>query len=148
MSRWLRPAAVLLLAMSLTACVGPARNSANYHGDASAAVGSGLSEALTAHLVIGQWLGQHATGEYADVVLTDNETAIGPIEDSFGSRQPDSADDDDLRDNVLKLLSDEEDALAHARIAVRRSDASGVRQADSDITDSIKALTKAQASLG
>jgi len=137
-----------MLALTLSGCVGPARNSDNYHGDASAAVESGLSEALTAHLVIGQWLDSHATGEYADVVLTDSEPAPGPIQDSFGSRQPDSPSDDDLRDTVLRILGDEEDALAHARIAVRRSDVAGLRLADSEITDAIDDLTKAQASLG
>jgi hypothetical protein len=141
-------AGVALLTVVLSACVGPARNSDNYHGDASAAVKSGLSEALTAHLVIGQWLDRHATGEYADVVLTDSETAMGPIQDSFGSRQPDSPQDDDLRDTVLRILGDEQDALAHARIAVRRSDVTGLRQADADIADSIDSLDKAQASLG
>jgi hypothetical protein len=147
-SRAGRGAVALTVALALTGCVGPARNSDNYHGDASAAIGSGLSEALTAHLVIGQWLDRHATGEYADVVLTDSETALGPIQDSFGSRQPDSPRDDDLRDTVLQILSDEQDALAHARIAVRRSDVAGLRQADTEITDAIDNLTKAKGSLG
>jgi len=143
-----RGTVLITLALALTGCVGPARNSDNYHGDASAAVKSGLSEALTAHLVIGQWLDSHATGEYADVVLTDSETALGPIQDSFGSRQPDSPSDDDLRDTVLQILGDEQDALAHARIAVRRSDVAGLRLADTEITDAIDNLTKAQGSLG
>lgn len=132
----------------MSACVGPARNSDNYHGDASAAVKSGLSEALTARLIIDQFLDQHATGEYSDVVLTDSETALGPIQDSFGSRQPDSPSDDDVRDKVLSMLGDEQDALAHARIAVRRSDRPGLRQADSDLADAIAQLNKAQVSLG
>ena len=148
MSRSARAAAAAVLAFTLSGCVGPGRNSDNYHGDASAAVKSGLSQALTAHLVIGQWLDNHATGEYADVVLTDSESALGPIQDSFGSRQPDSPRDDDLRSTVLQMLGDEQDALAHARIAVRRSDVSGLRQADSEITDTIDSLTKAQVSLG
>jgi hypothetical protein len=143
-----RGAVAFTLVVALAGCVGPARNSDNYHGDASAAVKSGLSEALTAHLVIGQWLDSHATGEYADVVLTDSETALGPIQDSFGSRQPDSPSDDDLRDTVLQILGDEQDALAHARIAVRRSDVAGLRRADTEITDAIDNLTKAQGSLG
>jgi hypothetical protein len=138
----------LAAAVTLAGCVGPARNSDNYHGDASAAVKSGLSEARTAHLVIGQWLDRHATGEYADVVLTDTESALGPIQDSFGSRQPDSPSDDDLRDTILQALGDEADALAHARIAVRRSDVAGLRMADTEITDAIDNLTKAQRSLG
>jgi hypothetical protein len=139
---------IAAVALALTGCVGPARNSDNYHGDASAAVQSGLSEALTAHLVIGQWLDNHATGEYADVLLTDSETALGPIQDSFGSRQPDSPRDDDLRDTVLRILGDEADALAHARIAMRRSDVEGLRAADTEITDAIDQLDSAQKSLG
>ena len=143
-----RVLAVAAMAVVLTGCVGPARNSDNYHGDASAALRSGLSEALTARLMIRQFLNHHSTGEYADVVLTDSETALGPIQDSFGSRQPDSARDDDLRDTVLQMLGDEEDALAHARIAVRRSDVAGLHEADADLADVVGDLTKAQADLG
>jgi hypothetical protein len=145
----LRPLLVAVAVVGLmSACVGPARNSDNYHGDASAAVKSGLSEALTARLIIDQFLDHHATGEYSDVVLTDSETALGPIQDSFGSRQPDSPSDDDVRDKVLSMLGDEQDALAHARIAVRRADGPGLRQADSDLADVVAQLTKAQVSLG
>ena len=137
-----------VVAGSVTGCVGPARNSDNYHGDASAAVDSGLSEGLTARIVIRQFLNHHATGEYADVLLTDSETAMGPIQDSFGSRQPDSPQDDDLRDTVLQMLNDEADALAHARIAMRRSDVGGLHDADADLADVIADLTQAQADLG
>jgi hypothetical protein len=140
--------AVLASAVVLAGCVGPARNSDNYHGDASAAVGSGLSEALTARIIIAQFLNHHATGEYSDVVLTDSESALGPIQDSFGTRQPDSPADDDLRDQVLKMLGDEQDALAHARIAMRRSDVEGLREADSELAEAVNQLTKAQVSLG
>jgi hypothetical protein len=138
----------VVCAVSLTGCVGPARNSDNYHGDASAAVSSGLSEALTARLMIRQFLNHHSTGEYADVVLTDSESAMGPIQDSFGSRQPDSPRNDDLRDTVLQMLNDEADALAHARIAVRRSDVAGLHDADAELADVLSDLTKAQADLG
>jgi hypothetical protein len=146
-SGWRRIGLVLSVA-ALCGCVGPARNSDNYHGDASAAVRSGLSEAQTARLVIRQFLNHHATGEYADVVLTDSETSIGPIQDSFGSRQPDSPQDDDLRDTIVQMLGDEDDALAHARIAMRRSDVSGLHDADADLADVIADLDKAQADLG
>jgi hypothetical protein len=98
--------------------------------------------------MIRQFLNHHSTGEYADVVLTDSETALGPIQDSFGSRQPDSPRNDDLRDTVLKVLGDEQDALSHARIAVRRSDVAGLQDADADLADVIADLTKAQADLG
>jgi hypothetical protein len=145
-STW--PAVVAGLALGLTGCVGPARNSDNYHGDASAAVRSGLSEALTARLVIRQFLNRHATGEYADVLLTDSESALGPIQDSFGSRDPDSPRDDDLRDTVLQMLGDEQDALAHARIAMRRSDVGGLHDADADLAGVVADLTRAQTDLG
>jgi hypothetical protein len=143
-----RAAGVALAAALLCGCVGPARNSDNYHGDASAAVESALSEAQTARLVIRQFLNHHATGEYADVLLTDSESALGPIQDSFGSRQPDSRKDDDLRDTITQMLSDEGDALAHARIAMRRSDVSGLQDADSDLADVISDLSRAQTDLG
>jgi hypothetical protein len=140
--RWL--VAVLTGLVLLTGCVGPATTGSAYRDDASKAVDSALSEAVTAHIMITQVLADRTINTYADVVLTGNETAIGPIQDSFGSVQPPRPSDDVLRDEVLAMLGDEEDALASARIAVRRSDTHALAQADKDLADLIKLLTQAQ----
>jgi hypothetical protein len=60
-------------------------------------------------------------------VVTESEEAVGPVEDSFGSVDPPSAADVRLRAEVSGLLSDTSDALADARIALRRDDRGGMR---------------------
>jgi hypothetical protein len=146
-ARRLQTAGALACVVFATGCVAPAWNGSAYRDDASKAVGSGLSEAMTAHLMIGQFLRDRTTSEFADVVITNDESAMGPIQDSFGSVQPPTPSDDSLRDEVLQLLGDEQVALAQARIAVRRSDSSSLATADKTLVGLIAQLNAAQKKL-
>ena len=110
-----------LLTVALSGCVTPALDSGAFRQNARAAVGSGLSETATATLTVD------------DTSLSTCEDAIGPIEDSFGKVQPPHGGDDSLRTDVLDTLGDADDAIADARIAARRDDASGLRQALTDL---------------
>jgi len=126
--------------LSLSACVVPARNDAVYRTDASMALESADSETRTAQLALEQWLNGQLTGPYANVVVTDSEGALGPIQTSFGGMDPSSRAVDELRDDVLQQLSDAEDALAAARIALRRNDRAGVKVAASTLDSVAKKL--------
>ena len=138
----------LLQVILMAGCVAPSTDSGAFRANAVAALSSAVGEARTAALALDARVDDQVTNPYADTVVTDSESALGPIQDSFGSRQPDSPRNDDLRDTVLQVLGDEEDALAHARIAVRRSDVAGLQDADADLAAVIADLTKAQADLG
>jgi hypothetical protein len=89
---------------------------------------SAVSDARTGAIAVENLLDEQLTRTYADTVVTESEDAIGPVEDSFGSVDPPSAADVRLRDEVGGLLSDTNDALADARIAVRRDDRAGMRR--------------------
>jgi hypothetical protein len=93
-------------------------------------------------------LGDQATRAYADVVVTQSEQGIAPIEASFGGVQPPGPADDDLRDSVLDALGAAADALAHARIAVRRDDPEAMRQARDELTAATTKLTTLRESIG
>ncbi|QBF47398.1 hypothetical protein [Janibacter limosus] len=130
---WARALAAGLLTVALSGCVTPALDSGAFRQNARAAVGSGLSETATATLTVEMVLRDRVTSTVADTSLSTCEDAIGPIEDSFGKVQPPHGGDDSLRTDVLDTLGDADDAIADARIAARRDDASRLRQALTDL---------------
>jgi hypothetical protein len=116
-----------LLACLLCGCVAPAFDTGAYERNAIRALYSAVSDARTGALALETLLDDRLTRPYADTVVTESEEAVGPVEDSFGSVDPPSAADVRLRDEVGGLLSDTSDALADARIALRRDDRGGMR---------------------
>jgi hypothetical protein len=127
-------AALTAGALLLAGCVAPAFDSGAYRVDARAALASAQSEARTAAVAAEALLDERVTEAYANTVVTESEDALGPIEDSFGVVDPPSTTDDELRESTTALLSDTADALATARIAVRRGDAGATRSAVAELT--------------
>ncbi|MBA4083980.1 hypothetical protein N5P18_06120 [Janibacter terrae] len=134
--------------LALTGCVTPAFDSGAFRQNARGAVGSGLSETATAELVVRQVLQDRVTDAVADTSLSGCEDAIGPIEDSFGKVQPPHRRDDPLRSDVLSALGDADEAIADARIAARRHDTSGLRQALHDLEATVRKFEKLEQDLG
>lgn len=119
----------IALALLLGGCVVPARTDAGYRTDASMALESATSATRTAQLALQQWLQGRMPRTYANIVVTDSESSLGPIQASFGGVDPPNRKVDSLRADVGAELSDAADALAQGRIALRRSDRAGVMKA-------------------
>jgi hypothetical protein len=135
--------AAALLVTSLSGCVSSAFNSGAYHEDAKAALGSAISETRSASLAADALVHHKVSNAYGDVMISDSEDALGPIQASFGTVDPPIRAQDELRTNVLELLGQAEDTLAEARIAVRRGDLKGVaesRDSLSAIADKLEKL--------
>jgi hypothetical protein len=145
-ARWL--ASALLLALTGSGCVAPAFDHGAYLENAKASLGSAVSEARTAELAVGARLDDRVTRAYADTVITESEEAIGPIEASFGTVDPPDRADDQLRDDILGILGDTEDALAEARIAVRRDDRPALRESQIALAELGDRLDQAKEDLG
>ena len=125
---------VSALGLALVAgCATPAWNSGAYVENGKGALDSAISATASAQLAVLQRLDGDAPRPFADVVVTESESAIAPIESSFGGVDPPSPSDDELRDAVMQALGTAGDALADARIAVRRDDDDGLRQAVGDL---------------
>ena len=73
---------------------------------------------------------------------------MAPIEASFGAVDPPTPAEDDLRDQVLAVLGAADDALAAARIAIRRDSRSELGTADGDLAKARAGLEKLRGSLG
>lgn len=138
----------ILAALTLSGCVAPAPDAGAFRQNARGAVDSGITQTSTAAVVVRGLLAGRVTGPFADVVLTDAERAVGPIEDSFGAPQPPDRAADPLRTRVLGLLDDSGDAIAAARIAGRRDDRAGLHRALGDLDRTLGGLQRVKADLG
>ncbi|HEU0286528.1 MAG TPA: hypothetical protein VFR22_05740 [Nocardioidaceae bacterium] len=132
----------------LGGCVTPALNDGAFRVNATSALDSAASVTAAAELAVQARLSDQATRAYTDVVVTESEQEIDPIEASFGSVDPPSPANDDLRDTVLDALGQAGDALAHARIAVRRDDPDAMREAHDELAAALEQLHALNESIG
>jgi ABC-type uncharacterized transport system auxiliary subunit len=141
----------IVTAVALTAstagCVTPARNEPQYEAKARAAVQAATGEVATGMLVVLQDRQGKVFRSYADEVVTGSENAVGSVSQTFGSVQPPDRASDEIRDAVTQVLSSAQDALAHARIAVRRSDLPALDSSLNELLSAKTALDSAQAKL-
>jgi hypothetical protein len=137
-----------VLLLCLSGCVVPARDAGAFRANAKAALSSAVSEARTGSLALKARVAGKVTNAYVDTVVTDSETAIGPIEDSFGNVDPPGAREDHLRTDVMTLLGDTADAFATARIAVRRDDAGQMRTSATALAQLADRMDDAKDGLG
>lgn len=110
-------------------------------------VEAALSEVSTTRVSVEQLLEQRILGPYADVVITDSESALGSIDSAFGSIQPPTKAADEIRDATTQVLTQAEDAVATARVSARRGDQAGLEQALRDLRQAERDLGAAEAQL-
>ena len=135
------------LALCLAGCVSPARTDEQYHAKAVVAVESAAGEVANVELAVTQRQARKLPGAYADEVVTSSETTLGAIGDAFGSVQPPSPASDGTRDDVGEALGGAQDAVAAARIAVRRDDADALTDALDELDAAGGELETAEAGL-
>ena len=146
-----RVSAVLLaaaLATTLSSCVTPALDRGAFVENGKNALDSAISATASATMALNARVNGNATKAFSDVVVTDSEDAVAPIENSFGGVDPPSDAEDQLRTSVLKAVGDAGDALSSARIAIRRDDADAMRQAVDDLDAASQQLKTLRQSLG
>lgn len=114
--------AVLIAALVFGGCVSPAFDSGAFKANGAGALDSALSETRTSALMVQSRLEGRVTHQAADVVVTESEEAMGPVQDSFGNVDAPSRADDALRARVVDLLDQAASAITAARVAVRRDD--------------------------
>lgn len=143
-----RRLAALVATLALGGCVTPALDHGAYLENARGALQSAVSETATAALAVRARLDDRSTNPYADTVVTAAEQALGPIEASFGGVDPPTRVDDRLRDSTLDHLGAAADALAAARVAVRRDDPTAMGAAADELDAVTEQLNGALEDLG
>jgi hypothetical protein len=138
------PVAVLLAV--LAGCATPATGADSYRDKAVTSVRAAESEVATAQLTVRLMRHGRVMRPYADETVTASETALGAIGNTFGSVQPPRGQDT-LRDDTSTLVSDAEDAVGHARIAIRRSNAGQLAAAAKELAKVADDLAKADQKL-
>ena len=137
------PVAAVLL---LTACSIPEGDPAAYREEAVSTLQAAHSEVESARITVWLRLDDRTFSRAADTSVTGSETALTSIAGTFSGLQPPPGADA-VRDRATQLLSDAQDAVEAARIAVRRDDRQGLRQALSDLAKSSTALHAAAGAL-
>jgi hypothetical protein len=146
--RLLVAATSAVVSLALGGCVVPAHDTGAFRANAVSALSSAVSEARTGALVLRARVDGKVSNAYADTVVTDSESAIGPIEDSFGNVDPPAPGDDRLREDVMSLLGDTADAFAAARLSVRRDDPGTMTKAATELTELADQMDRAKDGLG
>jgi hypothetical protein len=123
-------AAMLVTAAALTAsaCTTPEGDASMYRDEALSTLSAAQSSVVTVQIVLTTRLRDRIFGRAADDAVSTAETSLSSTAGTFEGLQPPRRADA-VRRQATQLLSDAEDAVAAARIAVRRDDRSQMRQA-------------------
>jgi hypothetical protein len=130
-------------ALVLSGCVTPATGADSYRSKALSSVQAATSETETVRIVLRSVRAGGIFTTTADETVTASESALGSISAAFGSVQP-PRESDHIHDTTSTLLSDAEDAVVAARIAVRRHDGQAIGQALAGVRKVIKELASAE----
>jgi cytochrome c556 len=138
-------AAVLALA-ALAGCATPEGDPSVYREEALSTLKAAHSAVESAHIALGARLDDKLFGRSTDDVVSSAEESLSGTAGTFVGLQPPQGADK-VRDASTKLLSDAQDAVEQARIAVRRDDRDGMRQAYDAVGKSAQALDRAEEQL-
>jgi hypothetical protein len=135
-------AATLAAVLGLAACSTPEGDPAMYREEALSTLRAARSEVETVRITLGLRIHDRTFGRAADDAVSTAETGLSGAAGTFTGLQPPSGADA-VRDQATQLLSDAQDAVEEARIAVRRDDLVSMRKAYDDVTASSADLEKA-----
>jgi hypothetical protein len=144
-----RSAAGLLLALVLTACVGPAQTSEDYLGKARHSAKAAASALQTALLAVQTNRKGNMLATYLDMVISQAEDDFSSVQQQFDSIQPPHADESDrARDALDAILVKGSDTLSQLRILERRDQSKQLIEIARDIPPLVEKLNRfAQATL-
>jgi hypothetical protein len=110
--------------------------------------GAAASEVSTVGLTTSLLRGGSLQRNYGDVTISASEDALASVAQTFSVVQPPDQVSDRVRADLEKLLSDAMDAVAAARIAIRRDDEPAMTQAIGDLNTSARQLKAAEERYG
>ncbi len=130
-----RTCLAILTLISVASCVGPARTFDVYASRAENSVEQAQSAVQTTLAAIDVAVAKQAFAPFVSITIQDANETVDGAESGFASIQPPDQASDELRQEVLPVLSDASDAIALARIAARRVDVESLAQLRPRLTD-------------
>lgn len=127
---------------SASACATPEGDPALYHDEAVSTLGAAHSSVETVRITLVTRIRDRTFGRAADDTVSTAESSLNSTAGTFEALQPPRGADA-VREQTTQLLSNAEDAVAAARIAVRRDEPALMRQALAAVTVSAKQLDAA-----
>ena len=114
---------MLVGAVVLSGCVGPARTTDRYVGKATRTANDAISALQTAALAVHTSERGSMLGPYLNVVLTQAESDFNSVQQTFDSIQPpDTGEADAIRVSLDKVLTEGSGVLGQLRILARRGE--------------------------
>jgi hypothetical protein len=138
-------AAVLALALAAGAvlatsgCATSEGDPSLYHDEAVSTLQAAQSSAETVLIALDARLRDRTFGRAADDAVSGAESSLWSTAGTFEALQPPRGADA-VRDKATQLLSSAEDAVAAARIAIRRDDRTAMRQARDPLAKAVDDL--------
>ncbi len=142
MRRLLPSVAAVAAVLVLAACSTPEGDPQAYREEALSTLRAVHSEVETVRLTLRLRIADRTFGRAADDAVSTAETGLTGAAGTFTGLQPPRGADA-VRDAASQLLSDAQDAVEAARIAVRRDDRAAMQKAYDDVTASSAHLAKA-----
>jgi hypothetical protein len=137
--------AVLALVV-IGGCATPEGDPAAYRQEALSTLKAAHSSVESVHIALGARLDHRLFGRSADDLVSSAERSLSGAAGTFVGLQPPPGADA-VRNAATKLLSDAQDAVESARIAVRRDDRVAMRQAYDAVGRASQALERADREL-
>jgi hypothetical protein len=134
-------AAVIALA-ALGGCATPEGDPTAYREEALSTLKAAHSSVQSVRLALGARLDDKLFGRSADDAVSSGEQALSGTAGTFTGLQPPPGADA-VRDAATKVLSDAQDAVENARIAVRRDDPKAMRQAYDAVGKAVQEIDRA-----
>lgn len=130
----------LACAAVLAGCATPSLSYDDYQQKVASSAKSMTSIVSTAVLSAEAWDQGKLMSSYADTVVTDSEQDAGSVITALDSRQPPDQRSIQLKDKADQPLQDASNGLTDLRIALRRGDRDGVRQAVDELQQLLRQL--------
>jgi hypothetical protein len=137
---------VAAAALTVSACATPEGDPSMYRDEAVSTLSAAQSSVVTVRIVLTTRLRDRTFGRAADDAVSTEESSLSSTAGTFEALQPPRGADA-VRQQATQLLSDAEDAVAAARIAVRRDDRAEMRQALDAVTHVADQLERAPETL-
>lgn len=129
-------------ALAASGCGTPEGNVSRYQAEALGTLRAAQSSAQAVLITLDLRLSDRTFGRAADDAVTGAEGSLSSTAGTFEALQPPRGADA-VREQATSLLSRAEDAVAAARIAIRRDDRTAMRAARNDLATAVDDLDHA-----